>query len=71
MLIRDEHGGCLFIGHATSGIEAAPAWFGLLCRTAGTFGCDVKGKAQAENARLIVPKRSQGAERLVVVMKLL
>lgn len=33
--------------HVASGIEAARAWFRLLCGTAGTFGCDVKGKAQA------------------------
>jgi hypothetical protein len=30
MLPRDKHGGSLLIGHAASGIEAAPGWFGLL-----------------------------------------
>jgi len=69
MLIRDQHGGSLLIGHATSGIEAAPARFGLLRGTAGTFDCDGKGKAQAQNARPKVPTRDQGAERFVVVMK--
>jgi len=34
--------------HVASGIEAARAWFRLLCGTAGTFGCDAKGKAQAQ-----------------------
>jgi len=47
-LTRDQRGGCLFIGHAASGIEAAPVRFRLSCRTAGTFGRDAKGKAQAE-----------------------
>ena len=69
MLTRDQHGECLFIGHAASGIEAAPARFGLLRGTAGTFDRDVKGKAQAQNARPRLPMRDQGAERLVVVMK--
>lgn len=35
------------MGHAASGIEAAPARFGLLRGTAGTFDRDEKGKAQA------------------------
>jgi hypothetical protein len=69
MLTRDQHGGSLLIGHVTSGIEAAPARFGLLCGTAGTFDRDVKGKAQAPNARPTVPTRDQGAERLVVAVK--
>jgi hypothetical protein len=47
MLARDKRGGCLFTGHAASGIEAARSRFGLSRRTAGTFGCDAKGKAQA------------------------
>jgi hypothetical protein len=69
MLTRDQHGGSLSIGHAASGIEAAPARFGLLRGTAGTFDRDGKGKAQAHNARPIVLRRDQGAERFVVVMK--
>jgi hypothetical protein len=69
MFTWDQHGGSLPIGHAASGIEAAPSWFGLLRGTAGTFDRDAKGKAQAQNARPTVPMRGQGAERLVVAMK--
>ena len=31
MLPQDELGGCLLIGQAAPGIEAASAWFGLSC----------------------------------------
>jgi len=71
MLPRDKRGRDLLTGHVVSGIEAARAWFGLLCWTAGTFVGDAKGKAQARNARLTVPMRHQGAEQLVVVLKFL
>ena len=38
-------------------------------RSAEQESADGKGKAQARKARPTVPKRHQGAERLVVVMK--
>ncbi|MGO9614249.1 MAG: hypothetical protein ACLPX5_14625 [Dissulfurispiraceae bacterium] len=47
MLLQDWPVRYLLTGQVVSGIEAASAWFRLLCRTAGTFGGDVKGKAQA------------------------
>jgi hypothetical protein len=37
----------------------------------GTFGGDVKRKVQAQKARPIIAMRHQGAEQLVVVLKLL
>ncbi len=66
MLAREKQSGDLLTGSAASGIEAAPARFGLLCGTAGTFDGHVKGKAQVQNTRPKVPTGRQGAERLVV-----
>jgi len=46
MLPRDKPIGNLFTGWAVSGIEMARARSGLLCGTAGTWRCDVKGAGQ-------------------------
>ena len=43
MLPRDKLIGNLLTGWAVSGIEMARTRSGLLCRTAGTWCCDVKG----------------------------
>jgi len=54
MLPREEPIGNLFTGWAVSGIEMARTRSGLLCGTAGTWSCDVKGagrekKIEAQN----------------------
>jgi hypothetical protein len=46
LLLRDKPIGNLLTGWAVSGIEMARARFGLLCGTAGTCDCDVKGDSQ-------------------------
>ena len=46
LLPRDKPIGNLFTGWAVSGIEMARVRFGLLCGTAGTRECDVKGDGQ-------------------------
>ena len=70
MLPREEPIGSLFIGWAVSGIEMARAQFGLLCGTAGTCDCDVKGAGQEGKvpSRPRVPMRSAGADWPIVVM---
>jgi hypothetical protein len=81
--LRDEPGGCLLIGQAVSGVEAARARLGLWCGTwepvvvrarlasgAGrTCGGSGAGDLQAaETARGRVPGRGAGADRLVVAV---
>lgn len=46
ILPRDKPIGNLLTGWAVSGIEMARARSGLLCGTAGTCDCDVKGDGQ-------------------------
>jgi ribosomal protein L2 len=46
MLLRDKPIGDLLTGWVVSGIEMARARSGLLCGTAGTWCCDVKGAGQ-------------------------
>jgi hypothetical protein len=80
----DEPGGCLPIGQAVSGVEAARAWSGLWCgtcepvaprsRTASgaVFGLRAFVAARtpsSRSARGRVVMRGTGADRLVVAVK--
>jgi len=83
--LRDESGGCLFIGQMVSGMYAARAWVRLLYGTwepvvlrsrpgSGLLACGrlfQGGRQAAESARCELLLRSTGADRLVVVMKVL
>jgi len=51
MLPWDKLIGNLFTGWAVSGIEMARTRSGLLCRTAGTWCCDVKGAGREKKNR--------------------
>jgi hypothetical protein len=63
---RDESGGCLPTGQTASGIEAARAWFGILCGTcvnlrpdgaAGQWsGCGLRLVVWSENSERLKPR---------------
>ncbi len=69
MLPRDEPIGNLSTGWVVSGIEMARVRSGLLCGTAGTCECDVKGDGKRSPLKAGVPRRSAGADEPVVAMK--
>ena len=68
-MTREKPIGSLLTGWAVSGIEMARSQSGLLCGTAGTCVCDVKGEGQEGISRSRVPKRSAGTDRSAVVRK--
>ena len=63
MLLRDEPIGNLFTGWAVSGIEMARVRSGLLCGTAGTCECDVKGDGQEKPSQGRSTKAQRGGGR--------
>ena len=63
MLPRDKPAGNLFTGWAVSGIEMARARSGLLCGTAGTCDCDVKGDGQEKTSRGLSTEARRGGGR--------
>ena len=60
MLPWDEPIGNLFTGWAVSGIEMARVRFGLLCGTAGTRDCDVKGDGQEKPSQGLSTEAQRG-----------
>ena len=63
MLPWDEPIGNLFTGWAVSGIEMARAQSGLLCGTAGTCDCDVKGDGQGKPSQGLSTEAQRGGGR--------
>ena len=60
LLPWDEPIGNLLTGWAVSGIEMARARSGLLCGTAGTCDCDVKGDGQEKPSQGLSTKAQRG-----------
>ena len=63
MLPRDEPIGNLSTGWVVSGIEMARVRSGLLCGTAGTCECDVKGDGQEKTSQGRSTKAQRGGGR--------
>ena len=63
MLLRDESIRNLLTGWVVSGIEMARARSGLLCGTAGTCDCDVKGDGQGKPSQGLSTEAQRGGGR--------
>ncbi len=63
VFLRDQPIGNLLTGWVVSGIEMARVRSGLLCGTAGTCGCDVKGDGQEKPSQGRSTKAQRGGGR--------